>query len=1192
MAEIIGLAASIVQLGGAGAELSIKLYNFVNSATRADRDMIDLAEDLDSTGSALNHIGRTLRAKDIQARTSPQAIKDATKLKRRCELVFVEIQDIIQKRQKIGKDGKESLTLAGKMGWPLKEQRVELLRRRLDSLKLSLSLLLDVLKLSQGEAQGKLQSELEKERETIRALYKQREKAFQRELALEDKLKNLQLEHAATSQISIVPPRAQIHGIVANNVALASSIPHPQIDANKVAMNRLSANDPNKSDGNTTTTDDEGENLTLEELEKCATHVQELLRRIADLQNGLKNGHIVKHHRKRRMHKSYQRFCRRFEANLVDMASPTSVGARPTSKDPLSFVPSQPPHREALVVTTEMDSSQDAGVAARERSMNLHSSSLLNNSQKVSSTALTASNTIIPPNLRSARKLRRPVIEWQKRLGNPQDFTPCTSFGVSNSGDLLDLHSEQLPIPPFNADSSPSVDLRARSKRPRVTSQQYQGTDSAELTYINTSQSKSQMEVEPSRRPILSQTGSRSRDSRNVEECTGPGYKECVPHTTHLRSSQTRHDLTSRPHKSASYTNHSGSSRSGSSRPISMKQTSDHWQEDVFPHAPRTYSAAQQQARQQQIQPTYDRTHNFLSARTSVSHGHPALSPVIQVEHSDGLGRSPPHHVTRRREENNRENYGRFPEYETRTYEGENDISNSGGARVINILEKVSSPRRPTVDHAAIRKVSDQAQRSSPEDEYYHWRNSPPDSRQSLASIPPLVSSVESQSAYDTPEARTIMASPIVPRRIPLSNRGIRQQNYDQEQECRQRFSKNYHHDRRVPHYQDNEEAEPNARNPLPRRRTDSESHPRPRRRIEVNTITATDETETNSGDGETEATQTYSNVESGLLLASDSGFLDAAPLSDENGKEFKVKASLWMEKNAPTSLIFRGDMEGRIPQLLPMENSMNELATSHKHVDTEGMTGENPTRTRRRRKILDEQNEPQGKAAPRQRRASRRKSQHRGVSNPSDSSLYLIDNTPTVEETQASTSAVEHSVRREQRETNRQAMPGGHRSSTDHRHFPATSSASSNTRTKRFRHKNADELSPSRQGISGGEDSQIANKMRELLYLQSAGVGCITGGFSATYRIEIPESDVVTGEEETRLPSMERRFQTEESLDRADNVLRHVCSAPAEETCKDEWVGQFNVPSLTADGNCNRDIVDVLLEQWTVPVTTPCVGR
>ena len=49
MAEIVGLAASIVQLGGAGVKLSIELHNFITATARADKDALDLA---DSVGPA------------------------------------------------------------------------------------------------------------------------------------------------------------------------------------------------------------------------------------------------------------------------------------------------------------------------------------------------------------------------------------------------------------------------------------------------------------------------------------------------------------------------------------------------------------------------------------------------------------------------------------------------------------------------------------------------------------------------------------------------------------------------------------------------------------------------------------------------------------------------------------------------------------------------------------------------------------------------------------------------------------------------------------------------------------------------------------------------------------------------------------------------------------------------------------
>lgn len=92
-------------------------------------------------------------------------------------------------------------------------------------------------------------------------------------------------------------------------------------------MNALNALNPGSSDGDTTSTDDEGEHLTLDELAACATHVQDLLQRITALQKSLQTGQLVKHHRKRRMHKTYLRFCGRFEANFVEAEDALSAAS-------------------------------------------------------------------------------------------------------------------------------------------------------------------------------------------------------------------------------------------------------------------------------------------------------------------------------------------------------------------------------------------------------------------------------------------------------------------------------------------------------------------------------------------------------------------------------------------------------------------------------------------------------------------------------------------------------------------------------------------------------------------------------------------------------------------------------------------------------------------------------------------------
>jgi hypothetical protein len=154
MAEVVGLAASILQIAGAGAKLSSALYHFTTSAVRADQDIADIASDVELTSNALESVGKVFETEDAKSIVSKKAIQDANNIIKRCEAVFKDIAELVDKRRKNSKDGKKSLSVMGKLSWPMKEQRVELHRRRLESLKNSLMLLLHVLQLAQGQARG------------------------------------------------------------------------------------------------------------------------------------------------------------------------------------------------------------------------------------------------------------------------------------------------------------------------------------------------------------------------------------------------------------------------------------------------------------------------------------------------------------------------------------------------------------------------------------------------------------------------------------------------------------------------------------------------------------------------------------------------------------------------------------------------------------------------------------------------------------------------------------------------------------------------------------------------------------------------------------------------------------------------------------------------------------------------------
>lgn len=156
MAEVVGLVASIVQIAGAGTKLSSALYNFTASAVRAEQDITDIASDVKLTASALESVGKVFETENGISKSvaNERAIQDANAIIKRCEEVFKDISELVEKRRTTLKSGKKTLSMMGKLSWPMKEQRVELYRRKLESLKSSLQVLLAVLQLAQGAARG------------------------------------------------------------------------------------------------------------------------------------------------------------------------------------------------------------------------------------------------------------------------------------------------------------------------------------------------------------------------------------------------------------------------------------------------------------------------------------------------------------------------------------------------------------------------------------------------------------------------------------------------------------------------------------------------------------------------------------------------------------------------------------------------------------------------------------------------------------------------------------------------------------------------------------------------------------------------------------------------------------------------------------------------------------------------------
>ncbi|KAJ4349197.1 hypothetical protein N0V95_004780 [Ascochyta clinopodiicola] len=298
MAEILGLAASIIQIGGSGAKLSKELYLFISTAARADQDMNTIARDVGTTSGVLANVGKVLEADDVTKIINQDAVTHAKDLIGQCEEVFEEILAVLEKRWKRGDDGERRLTLMGRMSWPMKEQRVELLRRRLETLKSSLLVLFYVLQLAQCQARGDVEkTSLEEQRNHIREVHQQQQDSLQILKALEKRLCGVKLDDGSTVQGFDFPPSVPMSGIRPIHImtaGAADTTANSQVKDNDAAMNILTVNGSDTSESETSSTDEEGEQLSAEELSKCATNVQKLLRRITRLQNQVENEHCCK----------------------------------------------------------------------------------------------------------------------------------------------------------------------------------------------------------------------------------------------------------------------------------------------------------------------------------------------------------------------------------------------------------------------------------------------------------------------------------------------------------------------------------------------------------------------------------------------------------------------------------------------------------------------------------------------------------------------------------------------------------------------------------------------------------------------------------------------------------------------------------------------------------------------------------
>ena len=155
MAELVGLIASITGIAGVGAKLSVQLFDLTSQVGSARQDVAAVGQDISVFAAVLGHIATTLETPSV-VRFSEDAVRTASWITSRAEAIFMELEEVINGIVPAAGTTQEnkptSMSVSKRVKWVFKRQRVVQFRASLESMKLTLQLMLTTVEIS-----GKMQ---------------------------------------------------------------------------------------------------------------------------------------------------------------------------------------------------------------------------------------------------------------------------------------------------------------------------------------------------------------------------------------------------------------------------------------------------------------------------------------------------------------------------------------------------------------------------------------------------------------------------------------------------------------------------------------------------------------------------------------------------------------------------------------------------------------------------------------------------------------------------------------------------------------------------------------------------------------------------------------------------------------------------------------------------------------------------
>jgi hypothetical protein len=141
----IGVIASVICVAGAGFRLSLILNAVGCQIASAGLEIHSISKGVTLFSLMLKQVGQALEASDSVH--SAEALETAQQITSECRLVFDEIEEMLDKVTTIKGDGSRAPSIQQRFRWCFKKGRVQYLLAQLESLKMSLIVMIQIFQL-------------------------------------------------------------------------------------------------------------------------------------------------------------------------------------------------------------------------------------------------------------------------------------------------------------------------------------------------------------------------------------------------------------------------------------------------------------------------------------------------------------------------------------------------------------------------------------------------------------------------------------------------------------------------------------------------------------------------------------------------------------------------------------------------------------------------------------------------------------------------------------------------------------------------------------------------------------------------------------------------------------------------------------------------------------------------------------